>query len=96
MSDSQGCLVTDCSHYCFVCACLVVSVDHADGQPVASAVQLGSGDKVQQVVAVPQQFHFHAHSEHLLHGKQAAIPLHLRAHSNQRGVAWAQQVTGRV
>lgn len=44
--------------------------DAADGQAVASSADVNSGDKVQQVVTVPQQFHFHAHSEHLLQGKQ--------------------------
>jgi hypothetical protein len=46
----------------------------ADGQPVASAVQLSSGDKVQQVVALPKQVHFHAHSEHLISGEQTDPP----------------------
>lgn len=41
-----------------------------DGQAAASGAEVSSRDKVQQVVAVPQQFHFHAHSEHLLQGEQ--------------------------
>lgn len=28
---------------------------------------------MQQVAAVPQQFHFHAHSEHLLQGEQQRL-----------------------
>jgi carbonic anhydrase len=39
-----------------------------EGQPLVSAVQLGGGSGAVQVVAVPQQFHMHAHSEHLMAG----------------------------
>jgi len=49
----------------------------ADGQPLTSSISLSSGDKVQQVAAVPRQFHFHAHSEHLMAGRphsRQAVP----------------------
>lgn len=63
----------------------LLCVPAADGQPAVSAAEIRSGDTVQQVAAVPQQFHFHAHSEHLLQGEQLFVhvcfdPLHPAGH----------------
>jgi hypothetical protein len=42
----------------------------AAGQPVESSLGLRPGHKTVTVKAVPQQLHFHTHSEHLLGGEQ--------------------------
>jgi hypothetical protein len=71
MSDLRACLRlhdTGCLFHTVVAA----AASAADGQVVTSATELHAGDKVQQVVAVPQQVHFHVHSEHLLQGEPSS------------------------
>jgi hypothetical protein len=59
----------------FICCCLcccyfcITAVLCAAGQPLESCLTLRPGHKTVTVKAVPQQLHFHSHSEHLLGGE---------------------------
>eukprot|EP00878_Enallax_costatus_P017803 GHUV01018707.1.p1 GENE.GHUV01018707.1~~GHUV01018707.1.p1 ORF type:complete len:401 (+),score=120.11 GHUV01018707.1:587-1789(+) len=54
-----------------------ISIVLQENKPLLSNIDLAYGNKISTVTAVPRQFHFHTHSEHLLAGKIFPLEAHL-------------------